>query len=51
MGQRYIQAYAKLASKDNTIVLPAEPIRVQEQVSKSLHLMQGSGSGYSDKQQ
>jgi len=38
-----------LANKDNVIVLPSEPVRVQEQVSKSLHLMQGSGKSYSEK--
>lgn len=40
LGQRYIEAYSKLGREDNTIIIPAEPVKVAEQVSKSLNLMQ-----------
>lgn len=36
LGQRYIQAYHKVAKKDNTIIIPSEPIKINEQINDSL---------------
>lgn len=36
LGQRYIQAYSKVAKKDNVIIIPSEPVKVGDQVNDSL---------------
>lgn len=36
LGQRYIQAYSKVARKDNVIIIPSEPVKVGDQVNDSL---------------
>jgi len=36
LGQRYIEAYGKLANKDNTIILPSDPIQVKSNVNDSM---------------
>jgi regulator of protease activity HflC (stomatin/prohibitin superfamily) len=36
LGQRYIDAYQKVAKKENTIIIPSEPINVGNQISETL---------------
>lgn len=36
LGQRYIAAYAQVAKKENTIIIPSEPIKVGDQINDSL---------------
>lgn len=37
LGQRYIKAYEQVAKKENTIIIPSEPVNVQQQINKSLN--------------
>jgi len=36
LGQRYIAAYQNVAKKENTIIIPSEPINVGDQINDSL---------------
>ena len=45
LGQRYIEAYGNLARKENTLVLPTEPVDVRSQVQESLQFFQGVDGG------
>ncbi len=37
LGQRYIKAYEQVAKKENTIIVPSEPVNVQQQINQSLN--------------
>lgn len=36
LGQRYIKAYQNVGRKDNTIIIPSEPVKVGDQINDSL---------------
>ncbi len=36
LGQRYINAYQQVGKKDNTIIIPSEPVNIGDQVRDSL---------------
>lgn len=37
LGQRYITAYQQVGKKDNTIIIPSEPVNIGDQVRDSLN--------------
>jgi regulator of protease activity HflC (stomatin/prohibitin superfamily) len=51
LGQRYIDAYKQVAKKENTIIIPSEPVNVGDQVKDSLQFFKRINSSNNDSQQ